>query len=58
MRKIRKHIGIHDIVEIKAIQETTSFEYIEEIEAVEGLPGQQLYRVVLTDTYIEEKERF
>ena len=53
MKKIRKHIGIHDINEIKAIQRTTSFEYIEEIEAVDCSPGKQLYRVVLSDTYIE-----
>lgn len=53
MIKIRKHIGIHDINEIKAIQNLTSFEYIEEIEAVDCESGKQLYRVILSDTYVE-----
>ena len=57
MMKIRKHIGIHDMEEIKAIQETTSFEYIEEIESVDSVPGKQMYRVILSDTYIEEGRR-
>lgn len=51
--KIRRLVGIFEIEQIKEIQSTTSYEYIDEIESVDGLPGQKLYRVVLSDTYLE-----
>ncbi len=49
----RKHIGIYDIKEINSIRTMTSFEYIDEIEAVDSPPGKQLYKVSLSDVYTE-----
>lgn len=46
--------GIYTQEEISFIQKNTSFEYIEEIEAVDTKPGVNMYRVVLTDTYSEQ----
>ena len=56
MRMIREHRGIFSKKEIDFIQKNTSFEYIKEIEAVEVPHERQMYRVVLTDTYIREEK--